>query len=87
VRGAARAPQSMLQEYLNRTPEHLWAILTNGKYLRLLRDSTNLVGQDFVEFDLEEVFDNDQFSDFVFLYALCHESRLERFPATGDEPA
>lgn len=87
VRGAARAPQSMLQEYLNRTPQHLWAILTNGRSLRLLRDSTNLVGQAFVDFDLEAIFDNDQYSDFVFLFALCHESRLERFPDEGDEPA
>ena len=87
VRGAARAPQSMLQEYLNRTPQHLWAILTNGRSLRLLRDSTNLVGQAFVDFDLEAIFDNEQYSDFVFLFALCHESRLERFPGEGDEPA
>lgn len=87
VRGAARAPQSMMQEYLNRKVEHLWAILSNGRTMRLLRDSTNLVGQAYVEFDLETIFDNEQFSDFVFLFALCHESRLERFPGEGDEPA
>src|ERR1022692_975071 len=41
---AARAPQSMVQELLNRDDAYLWAILSNGAVLRLLRDSTALVG-------------------------------------------
>ena len=78
VAGAATAsPQSMVQELLNRSDDHTWAILSNGRVLRLLRDSTSLVGGAFVEFDLEAIFDGDLFSDFVALYATCHQSRLE----------
>lgn len=78
VAGAATAsPQSMVQELLNRSDQHTWAILSNGRVLRLLRDSTSLVGSAFVEFDLEAIFDGDLFSDFVALYAVCHQSRLE----------
>lgn len=78
VAGAAGAsPQSMVQELLNHTEDHLWAILSNGRTLRLLRDSTSLVGSAYVEFDLEAIFDGDLFSDFLLLYTLCHESRME----------
>ncbi len=73
---AARAPQSMVQELLNRDDAYLWAILSNGAALRLLRDSTALVGSSYVEFDLEAVFDGELFSDFVLLYLICHESRF-----------
>jgi len=66
----------MVQELLNRTDDHLWAVLSNGRRLRLLRDSTTITGQSFVEFDLESMFDNDLFPDFVVLYLLCHESRF-----------
>ena len=72
----ARAPQSMLQELLNRDEAYLWAILSNGATLRLLRDSTALVGSSYVEFDLEAIFDGELFSDFVLLYLTCHESRF-----------
>ena len=83
VPGAAqRAPHAMVQELLNRTDDYLWAILTNGRVLRLLRDSTTLTGQAFVEFDLEAMFDGDQFADFVVLYLLAHQSRVE-VPADG----
>ena len=78
VAGAAGAsPQSMVQELLNRTDDHLWALLSNGRLLRLLRDSTSLVGSAYVEFDLEAIFDGDLFSDFLLLYTLCHQSRVE----------
>jgi N-6 DNA Methylase len=73
---AARAPQSMLQELLNRDSSYLWAILSNGAVLRLLRDSTALVGSSYVEFDLEAIFGGELFSDFVLLYLICHESRF-----------
>lgn len=74
---AGAAPQSMMQELLNRADEHLWAALSNGQRLRLLRDSTSLVGSSYVEFDLEAMFDGVQYSDFVLLYLLCHQSRFE----------
>jgi hypothetical protein len=86
VAGAARAPQSMVQELLNRSPDHLWAVLSNGRTLRLLRDSSALVGQSYVEFDLQAIFDGELFSDFVLLYLLCHESRLERLQGPDGQP-
>ena len=78
---AARAPQSMLQELLNRDDARLWAIVSNGATLRLLRDSAALTGSAYVEFDLQAVFDGELFSDFVLLYLVCHESR---FAVQGD---
>ena len=68
--------QSMLQECLNRTEAHLWAVLTNGRRLRLLRDSSALATAAYVEFDLEAVFDGELFSEFVLLYHVLHASRF-----------
>ena len=67
----------MVQELLNRTDEYLWAILTNGRTLRLLRDSTTLTGFAYVEFDLEAMFDGELFAEFTLLYLLAHQSRVE----------
>lgn len=76
--GAAdRAPHAMVQEYLNRTDEALWAMVSNGRVLRMLRDSSTLIGQSYVEFDLEAMFDGEVFSDFVVLFLVCHSSRFE----------
>lgn len=85
VAGAATSsPQSMVQELLNRSDAHLWAIFSNGVTLRLLRDSTSLVGSAYVEFDLEAIFDGDLFADFLLLYSVCHQSRFEvRDPEKG----
>ncbi len=77
----ARAPQSVLQEQLNRDDSRLWGLLCNGTTLRLLRDSATLVGSSYVEFDLKAIFDGELFSDFVLLYLVCHESR---FAMQGD---
>ncbi|WP_149826798.1 Eco57I restriction-modification methylase domain-containing protein [Streptomyces tailanensis] len=70
-------PQSMLQECLNRTEAHLWGMLTNGRQVRLLRDSSALATASYVEFDLEAIFDGELFSEFVLLYRLLHVSRFE----------
>ncbi|URM91577.1 N-6 DNA methylase [Streptomyces sp. MRC013] len=69
-------PQSMVQDCLNRTEAHLWAVLTNGRRLRLLRDSSSFSTAAYVEFDLEAVFDGELFSEFVLLYSLLHASRF-----------
>ncbi|MCX5393734.1 DNA methyltransferase [Streptomyces sp. NBC_00094] len=70
------APQSLLQEALNRTDPHIWALLTNGRKVRLLRDSNALATTSYVEFDLEAIFDGELFSEFVLLYRLLHASRF-----------
>ena len=70
-------PQSMLQECLNRTQAHLWGIVSNGRVLRILRDSTSLTGASYLEIDLEAMFDGELFDEFVLLYRLLHASRYE----------
>ncbi|MDN5896781.1 MAG: N-6 DNA methylase, partial [Nocardioides sp.] len=77
VAGAARAPHAMVQELLNGIDDYLWAVLTNGRTLRLLRDSTTLTGFAYVEFDLEAMFDGELFAEFTLLYLLVHQSRVE----------
>ncbi|WP_225878074.1 Eco57I restriction-modification methylase domain-containing protein [Spongiactinospora rosea] len=66
----------MVQELLNRSDDHLWAILSNGSRLRLLRDTRSLAGSAYVEFDLELIFEEQLFPDFVLLYRLVHATRL-----------
>ncbi|WP_030674132.1 Eco57I restriction-modification methylase domain-containing protein [Streptomyces cellulosae] len=68
--------QSMLQDCLNRTEAHLWAVLTNGRRLRLLRDSSSFATAAYVDFDLEAIFDGELFSEFVLLYCVLHASRF-----------
>jgi hypothetical protein len=70
-------PQSMLQECLNRSEPHLWAVLSNGRQLRLLRDSSSLAGTAYIEFDLEAMFDGELFDEFVLLFRMLHVSRFE----------
>ena len=78
VAGAAqRAPHALLQEVLNRSDAYLWGVISNGRVLRLLRDSTTLTGHAFVEFDLEAMFDGELYADFAQLYLLVHQSRVE----------
>ncbi|HOL44291.1 MAG TPA: N-6 DNA methylase, partial [Methanothrix sp.] len=71
------APHTLLQEFLNRT-DALWGITTNGRVLRLLRDSTYIRRQCYVEFDLEAIFEQRLFQDFVILYRLIHRTRLPK---------
>ncbi|MCZ7664803.1 MAG: N-6 DNA methylase [Thermoleophilia bacterium] len=78
VAGAAQAsPHSLLQEFLNRSDEHLWGFVSNGLELRILRDNRSLTRQAFVEFDLEAMMTGEAYADFALLYLLCHESRVE----------
>ncbi|OXM65382.1 Eco57I restriction-modification methylase domain-containing protein [Amycolatopsis vastitatis] len=76
--GAGSVPaQSLVQELLNRTDAHLWGVVTNGRQLRLLRDSSALATASYVEFDLDAIFDGELFSEFVLLYRLLHVSRFD----------
>lgn len=78
------APHSLLQEFLNRT-DALWGIVTNGMVLRILRDSTYIRRQCYVEFDLEAIFEQRLFQDFVILYRLLHRTRLPKSGADASQ--
>lgn len=80
---AQMAPHALLQDYLNRS-EDLWGLLTNGKHLRLLRDSTYFTRPSYVEFDLEQMLEGERLDEFILLYRLVHRTRLPK--ATADGP-
>lgn len=72
----ARAPQAMVQDYLNREDHALWAVVSNGHLLRLLRDASSLTRQSFVEFDLDTIFADQLYADFRVLFLTVHASRF-----------
>ncbi|MBI2506242.1 MAG: restriction endonuclease, partial [Candidatus Latescibacteria bacterium] len=74
---------AMVQEYLNLT-DQLYGLVTNGRMLRLLRDSSRLVKLTYLEFDLDRIFADGLFADFAVLFRLLHVSRL---PATQGNTA
>ena len=76
--GAARlSPHSLVQELLNRSENHLWGVVSNGQRLRILRDNLSLTRQAFLEFDLEAMMNGEVYSDFILVFLLLHQSRLE----------
>jgi hypothetical protein len=78
VAGAAKSsPHGLVQEFLNRSEDHLWGFVSNGYRLRVLRDHHSLTRQAYVEFDLETIMDGEQYSEFLLLWLTCHESRVE----------
>jgi len=74
---------AMVQEYLT-LEEELYGLVTNGRLLRLLRDSSRLVKLTYLEFDLDRIFTDGLFADFAVLYRLLHATRL---PASQDAAA
>ncbi|KGH45512.1 hypothetical protein IN07_16600 [Modestobacter caceresii] len=80
---AARAPQSMLQDYLNREDRTLWGVVSNGHLLRVLRDASALTKQSYVEFDLDDILNNQRYADFRLFFLTVHASR---FAPHQDEP-
>lgn len=77
-KGAARSsPHGLVQDLLNRSEPHRWALLSNGLVLRLLRDHHSLTTQAYVEVDLEALFEGERYSDFVLMWLVFHQSRIE----------
>lgn len=72
-----KSAHQLAQEYLNAAPHALWAIVSNGKSLRLLRDADTLTRPNFLEFDLETILRDEQqrYADFAALWRVLHVSR------------
>ncbi len=77
ARGAAAVnPHGLVQEFLNRSTGYLWAVVSNGIRIRILRDNQALSRQSFLEFDLEAMFAGEVYSDFVLLWLVAHATRF-----------
>ncbi len=86
VRGAARKnAHGMVQEFLNRSEEHLWALVTNGRLLRILRDNQAISRPSYLEFDLEALFEGEFYAEFVVLWLVAHATRGQ--VAHGADPS
>ena len=66
---------ALLQEFLN-LHEQLYGVVTNGLVLRLLRDSSRLVKQSYLEFDLDRIFSDRLYADSAVMFRLLHATRL-----------
>lgn len=79
-----RSPFLLTQEYLNAGNGTLWALVSNGLKLRILRDNPSLTRPAYIEADLEAIFSEGLYPDFTALWLLAHASR---FGKAGNEPA
>ena len=75
--GRKRSPSGLAQEYLNAEDRCLWALVSNGLSLRLLRDNPAMTRPAYVEIDLERIFEEDLYVDFTVFWLLLHATRLQ----------
>jgi hypothetical protein len=92
-----RSAASSLQEWLNADDNALWGFCCNGERLRLLRDNQSLTRPAFLEANLRQIFENEDFAGFAALWLIVHASRfgqpgspvtdcaLERWRETGSK--
>ncbi len=78
------SPHARMQEYLNKTDDHLYGLITNGKYIRLLRDASRLVKLTYLEFDLYKIMEDELYADFALLYRILHYTRMPQKIGEGD---
>ncbi len=70
-----KSPFMLTQEFLNASPDHLWAITCNGKQLRLLCDAATLTRPSFLDIDLADLLGGQRYAEFANVWRLLHVSR------------
>ena len=83
AKGAQRkkSPHATMLEYLNNT-ENVYGIVANGRVLRLIRNTGQLVKLTYIEFDLQRMMEEDKYTEFCLMFRLLHSTR---FRVSGDE--
>ena len=74
----------LAQEFLNASPDHTWAMVSNGRQLRLLRDAATLTRPSFLEIDLQDLLGGARYAEFANVWRLLHASRAPQ-PAPHPE--
>lgn len=70
-----RSPHATMQAYLNAT-DNTYGVIANGKTIRLIRSSGQLVKLNYIEFDIKKMVEEDKYKEFCLLYRLLHCSRF-----------
>jgi hypothetical protein len=81
-----RSPFMLAQEALNASDSSLWAIVSNGLTLRILRDNASLTRPAYIEVDLEALFTEELLADFSAFWLLAHASRFAGAAGSTDAP-
>jgi len=79
-----RSAATSLQDWLNAEDNALWGLCCNGERLRLLRDNQSLTRPAYLEANLRQIFDSEDYAGFAVLWLIIHASRFGRpgTPAT-----
>ena len=72
----------LAQELLNASPDYHWAIVCNGRQLRLVRDAATLTRPSFLEVDLQDLLGGQRYAEFGNAWRLLHASRARLKPET-----
>ena len=70
-----KSPFQLAQELLNASPDHQWAIVTNGKTIRLLRDAATLTRPSYLDIDMADLLSGQRYAEFAYAWRLLHASR------------
>lgn len=71
-----RSAASALQDWLNADDNALWGLCTNGESLRVLRDNESLTRPAYLEADLRQIFEAEDYAGFSALWLVLHASRF-----------
>lgn len=73
--GMKQAPARLMQQFLNESGRFLWALVTNGTTLRLMRDNPALSRPCYLEADLATMLSDADAVAFDTMWRLMHSSR------------
>ena len=82
--GARLSPHTLVQEYLNNN-EHMYGLVSNGRFIRILRDATRLSRLSYLEFDLEQILEEGLYVEFALLFRVLHATRMPSSQDSGQD--
>lgn len=82
--GARLSPHALVQEYLNNN-EHMYGLVSNGRFIRILRDATRLSRLSYLEFDLEQILEEGLYVEFALLFRVLHATRMPSSQDSGQD--
>ncbi|TIP26214.1 MAG: restriction endonuclease [Mesorhizobium sp.] len=74
--GRKRSAATALQDWLNQSDSALWGFAANGENLRLMRDNQSLTRPAYIEANLRQIFEAEDFASFAALWLVVHASRF-----------